>query len=64
MVYRGLSWGCLLFGLFLFWSSWEIVRFQQSTREIIAKLFIGMMGAVVVAFGLFGLWECWQKGGD
>ncbi len=64
MVYRGLSWGCLLFGLFLFWSSWEIVRFQQSPSEIIAMLFIGMMGAVVVAFGLFGLWECWQKGGD
>jgi len=60
-VYKAMSWSCLLFGLFLFLSAWEIVRFQQSASEIIAMLIIGMMGAVVSAFGLFGLWECWRK---
>jgi len=60
-MYRVMSWGCLLFGLFLFLSAWEIVRFQQSASEIIAMLIIGMMGAVVGFFGLFGLWECWRK---
>ncbi len=64
MIYRGLSWSCLLFGLFLFWSSWEIVRFQQTSGEIIAMLFVGMMGAVLGVMGLFGLWECWQKRGN
>lgn len=61
MMYRGLSWSCLLFGLFLFLSAWEIVRFQQSAGEIIAMLFLGMMGAVIAGMGLFGLWECWRK---
>lgn len=63
MIYRGLSWGCLLFGLFLFWSSWEIVRYQQTAGEIIAMFFVGMVGAVMGVMGLFGLWECWQKRG-
>ena len=61
MIYRGLSWSCLLFGLFLFWSSWEIVRFQQTAGDIIAMLFLGTMGAVIALMGLFGLWECRQK---
>lgn len=64
MIYRGLSWSCLLFGLFLFWSSWEIVRFQQTAGEIIAMLFVGIMGAVLGVMGVFGLWECWQKRGN
>lgn len=61
MIYRGLSWSCLLFGLFLFWSSWEIVRFQVTAGEIVAMLFLGMIGAVMAVMGLFGLWECRQK---
>ena len=61
MIYRGLSWSCLLFGLFLFFSAWEIVRFQQTAGEIIAMLFLGMMGAVIAGLGVFGLWECWRK---
>ena len=61
MIYRGLSWSCLLFGLFLFFSAWEIVRFQQTAGEIIAMLFLGMMGAVIAGMGAFGLWECWRK---
>lgn len=63
MIYRGLSCSCLLFGLFLFWSSWEIVRFQQTAGDIIAMLFLGMMGAVIAVMGVFGLWECRQKRG-
>ena len=63
MIYRGLSWSCLLFGLFLFWSSWEIVRFQQTAGDIIAMLFLGMMGAVIAVMGAFGLWECRRKRG-
>lgn len=63
MIYRGLAWSCLLFGLFLFWSAWEIVRFQQTAGEIISMLFLGMMGAVIAVMGVFGLWECWQKRG-
>lgn len=63
-MYRTMSWGCILFGLFLFVSAYEIVRFQQSASEIIAMLIIGLMGAVVGVFGLFGLWECWQKRSD
>ena len=61
MVYRGLSWSCLLFGLFLFWSSCEIVRYQQTAGEIIAMLLFGMMGAVMAVMGLFGLWEIRKK---
>ena len=60
-MYRAMSWGCILFGLILFVSAYEIVRFQQSASEIIAMLNIGLMGAVLGVFGLFGLWECWRK---
>mgnify|MGYP005994086031 CR=1 FL=1 len=63
MIYRGLSWSCLLFGLFLFWTSWEIVRFQQTAGDIIAMLFLGMIGASIIGLGLLGLWECRRKRG-
>lgn len=63
MIYRGVSWSMVLFGSVLFWSALEIVRHQQTAGEIIAMLFLGMMGAVMGSMGLFGLWECWQKRG-
>lgn len=62
-MYKGISVSCTLFGLFLFWSALEIVRYQQTAGEIIAMLFVGMMGSVMGVMGLFGLWECWQKRG-
>ena len=37
MVYKGLSWSCFLFGLSVFWLSYEIVRFQQTAPEIISN---------------------------
>ena len=63
MIYRGLSWSMVLFGLFLFWSALEIVRFQQTAGEIVAMFFLGIMGAVMAVMGAVGLWECWQKKG-
>lgn len=62
-MYKGISLSMVFFGSVLFWSAFEIVRFQQSAGEIIAMLFLGMMGAVMGTMGLFGLWECWQKRG-
>ena len=47
MIYRGVSWSCILFGLFLFWSSYQIVPFQQTAPEIISVLLFGLMGAVI-----------------
>ena len=60
-MYRGMSWACVLFGLILFASAYELVRFQQSASEIIAILNIGVIGSVLGTMGLFGLWECWRK---
>jgi len=62
-MYKGISLSMVLFGSVLFWSACEIVRYQQTAGEIVAMLFLGMMGAVMGTMGLFGLWECWQKKG-
>jgi len=64
MIYRGVSWSCILFGLFLFWSSYQIVPFQQTAPEIISVLLFGLMGAVIAVMGLFGLWEIRKKSGN
>ena len=61
MIYRSVSWSCILFGLFLFWSSYQIVPFQQTAPEIISVLLFGLMGAVIAVMGLFGLWEIKKK---
>ena len=44
MVYKGLSWSCFLFGLSVFWLSYEIVRFQQTAPEIISVILFGLIG--------------------
>lgn len=61
MMYRGLSWSCLLFGLILFVSAYELVRFQQSAGEILSMILVGVMGSLLFGLGVFGLWELWQK---
>lgn len=63
MIYRGLSVSMVLFGTVLFWSALEIVRYQQTAGEIVAMLFVGMMGSIMGTMGLYGLWECWRKRG-
>ena len=61
MIYTGLSWSCILFGSVLFWSSYELVKYQSNAGEIIAMIFVGVMGSVMFGLGAFGLWECWRK---
>ena len=61
MVYRGLSWSCLLFGLLVFWLYYEIVGFQQKAPEFISVILFGLIGAVMAVMGLFGLWEIRKK---
>lgn len=61
MMYRGISWMCILFGLFLFWSAYEIVRYQTTASEIIAVIFLGMIGASMAGLGLFGMYEILGK---
>ena len=61
MVYKGLSWSCILFGLSVFWLSYEIVRFQQTAPEIISVILFGLIGAVMAVMGLFGVWEIRKK---
>ena len=63
MMYKGISWSCILFGLILFGSSYELVKYQQTVGEIIAMFMVGVMGSVMLGMGLFGLWECRQKKG-
>mgnify|MGYP001181234711 FL=1 len=63
MMYKGMSWSCILFGSVLFWSSYELVKYQSSAGEIIAMIFVGVMGSVMFGLGIFGLYELWQKRG-
>ena len=63
MVYRGLSWSMVLFGLIGFFGSYEIIRDLGTARELIACMFLGSTGAVMFGFGVVGLWEIWQKKG-
>ena len=62
-MYKGIAWSCLLFGLLVFWFSYQIVPLQQTETEIISVLLFGIMGAITAGMGLFGLWECRQKKG-
>ena len=61
MMYKGLSWSCVLFGSILFASSYELVKYQSNAAEIIAMILVGVMGSVMFGLGTFGLWECWRK---
>ena len=61
MIYKGISWACILFGLILFGSSYELLKYQQTAGEIVAMIMIGIMGSVVIVMGLFGLWELRRK---
>lgn len=63
MMYCGLSWACVLVGLILFVSAYELVRFQQSAGEILSMILVGVMGSLLFGLGVFGLWECWKKRG-
>lgn len=60
-MYRGMSWACVLVGLILFVSAYELVRFQQSAGEILSMILVGVMGSLLFGLGVFGLWELWQK---
>ena len=60
-MYRGISWACVLVGLILFVSAYELVRFQQSAGEILSMILVGVMGSLLFGLGVFGLWELWQK---
>lgn len=62
-MYKGIAWACLLFGLILFGSSYELVKYQQTVGEIVSMIMVGIMGSVMFGMGLFGLWECRQKKG-
>mgnify|MGYP003131534682 FL=1 len=61
MIYKGISWACILFGLILFGSSYELLKYQQTAGEIVAMIMVGIMGSVVIVMGLFGLWELRRK---
>ena len=61
MIYKGISWACILFGLILFGSSYELLKYQQTIGEIVAMIMVGIMGSVVIVMGLFGLWELRRK---
>tara|TARA_B100000085_G_scaffold223106_1_gene208272 strand:+ start:97 stop:288 length:192 start_codon:yes stop_codon:yes gene_type:complete len=61
MIYKGISWACILFGLILFGSSYELLKYQQTVGEIVAMIMVGIMGSVVIVMGLFGLWELRRK---
>ena len=61
MIYKGISWACILFGLILFGSSYELLKYQQTVGEIVAMIMVGAMGSVVIVMGLFGLWELRRK---
>ena len=61
MIYKGISWACIFFGLILFGSSYELLKYQQTVGEIVAMIMVGIMGSVVIVMGLFGLWELRRK---
>tara|TARA_R100000700_G_scaffold26046_1_gene32862 strand:+ start:3115 stop:3306 length:192 start_codon:yes stop_codon:yes gene_type:complete len=61
MIYKGISWACILFGLILFGSSYELLKYQQNAGEIVAMIMVGVMGSVIIVMGLFGLWELRRK---
>tara|TARA_B100000212_G_scaffold305487_1_gene253521 strand:- start:33 stop:224 length:192 start_codon:yes stop_codon:yes gene_type:complete len=61
MIYKGISWACILFGLIMFGSSYELLKYQQTAGEIVAMIMVGIMGSVVIVMGLFGLWELRRK---
>lgn len=61
MIYKGISWACILFGLILFGSSYELLKYQQTAGEIVAMIMVGVMGSIVIVMGLFGLWELRRK---
>ena len=61
MIYKGISWACILFGLIMFGSSYELLKYQQTAGEIVAMIMVGIMGSVVIIMGLFGLWELRRK---
>ena len=61
MIYKGISWACILFSLILFGSSYELIKYQQTVGEIVAMIMVGIMGSVVIVMGLFGLWELRRK---
>ena len=61
MIYKGISWACILFGLIMFGSSYELLKYQQTAGEIVAMIMVGVMGSVVIVMGLFGLWELRRK---
>ena len=61
MIYKGISWACILFGLILFGSSYELLKYQQTAGEIVAMIMVGVMGSVIIVMGLFGLWELRRK---
>ena len=61
MVYNSFAWGMVLFGLVLFWSAYELIRYMETANEIIGMLFLGVMGIIMFGFGVMGLWEQWRK---
>ena len=61
MIYKGISWACILFGLIMFGSSYELLKYQQTAGEIVAMIMVGVMGSVIIVMGLFGLWELRRK---
>ena len=51
----------VVFGAVLFASAYELVRVQETAQDIIGMMCIGLMGSVMIAMGIFGLWETWRK---
>lgn len=51
-----------MFGLILFWSTYELIKYMETANEIIGMFFLGAMGSVMFCFGVVALWEQWQKG--
>ena len=61
MLYNFCSWGMISFGMVLFCSAYEFVRYMETVNEIIGMLFIGVMGVIMFGFGVMALWEQWKK---
>jgi uncharacterized membrane protein len=61
MLYNFFSWGMIMFGLILFWSTYELIKYMETANEIIGMLFLGTMGSVMFCFGVIALWEQWKK---
>jgi len=62
MLYNFFSWGMVMFGLILFWSTYELIKYMETANEINGMLFLGAMGSIMFCFGVIALWEQWQKG--